>query len=80
MSEELDYLWITSDLQEQLRSSVDMLSVLRGRVDALKLKLVHHVDQGEGMTQDELVEVYAEIERLFPRRVRKSSEGVDAPL
>lgn len=81
MSEEQEQLeWMYQDLKQQLRSAVDMLFVLRGRVDDLKIKLVHHVDQGEGLTSDELSEVYAEIERLFPRRVRKSSDSLDAPL
>lgn len=80
MSENLDWQWMARDLREQLGSAIDMLSSLRGRVDLLKLKLIHHVDQGEGLTQDQLVEVYAEFDRLFPRRVRKSSDSLDVQL
>lgn len=82
MSEERDQNleWMYQDLKGQLRSAVDMLFVLRGRVDDLKIKLTHHLDQGEGLTHDELSEVCAEIERLFPRRVRKPSDNLDAPL
>jgi hypothetical protein len=68
------------DLREQLGGAVDTLAKLRERVDSLKIKLVHHVDQGEGLTQAQLDEVYAEFDRLFPRRVRKASEGLDARL
>lgn len=72
-----DWQWMYQDLREQLYSAVDTLTKLRFRVDALKANLVHHVDQGEGLTKDELAGVYAEIDRLFPRRVRKASEGID---
>lgn len=75
---ELDFRAIAKDLREQLNSVADTLIKLTDRVNMLKAKLVHHVDQGEGMTHEELVEVYGEIERLFPRRVRKISESLDS--
>lgn len=77
---EPDWQWMYRDLREQLGGAMDTLTKLRERVDNLKIKLVHHVDQGEGLTGEELSEVYAEIERLFPRRVRRPSEALDAPL
>lgn len=77
---EPDWQWMYRDLREQLGGAVDTLAKLRERVDSLKIKLVHHVDQGEGLTQEQLVEVYAEFDRLFPRRVRKPTEGLDARL
>lgn len=77
---EPDWQWMYRDLREQLGGAVDTLTKLRERVDSLKIKLVHHVDQGEGLTQEQLAEVYAEFDRLFPRRVRKTSEGLDARL
>lgn len=78
--DEVDLQWMNRDLREQVGSAIDMLMKLRARVDLLKMKLVHHVDQGEGLTKDELSEVYVEIEKLFPRRVRSTSDSLDAPL
>lgn len=65
------------DLREQLGSVLDTLVRLRDRVINLKAKLVHHVDQGEGLTHEQLVEVYEELVRLFPSRARKASDDVD---
>lgn len=80
MVEEPDWQSKYNKLREQLGEAFDTLTKLLNRVDSMKIKLVHHVDQGEGLTHAELSEVYAEIERLFPRRVRKSSESLDSPL
>lgn len=59
------------DLKDQLGSAIETLEKLRNRVADMKIKLVSHVDQGQGLTQDQLVELYAEVNRLFPTRVRK---------
>ncbi len=75
-----DYQWMTRDLRDQLEGAIDTLTKLRERVFVMKANLVHHMDQAEGLTHEELVELYAEIERLFPRRVRKTSEGLDVLL
>lgn len=75
--QEPDWQWMYRDLREQLVGAVETLDKLRSCVDVLKARLVHHVDQGEGLTQEELAGVYAEIDRLFPHRVRKVLEGVD---
>jgi len=77
---EPDYQRMYKRLREQLVELHDILTKLLARVDTLKIKLVHHVDQGEGLTHEQLVEVYAEFERLFPRRARKSSDSLDVPL
>ena len=74
---EPDWKWMFQDVCEQLRGAVDTINKLQDRVDALKANLVHHVDQGEGLTKDELAGVYAEIDRLFPRRVRKTADSID---
>lgn len=58
------------DLKEQLGSAIDTLMKLRERVANLKIKLVSSLDQGQGLTQEQLVELYEEINRLFPTRVR----------
>ena len=72
-----DWQAMYRDLREQLSSSVDALIVLHERVFTFRARLVHLVDQGEGLTHDQLVEFYNEIERLFPRRVRKTSKSLD---
>ena len=74
---ELDWREMYRDLRDQLLSAVEALEKLHERVFRLKARLVHHVDQGEGLTHEELVEVYAEIDRLFPRRVRKTPTTLD---
>lgn len=80
MKQEPDYQWINRDLKDQLLGAIETLNKLRDRVLSMKATLVHHVDQGEGLTHEELVELYAEIERLFPRRVRSAPKSLDAPL
>lgn len=80
MGQEPDYRWMTRDLREQLGSVMDVVSRLRGQCELVRNKLLFHVDQGEGLTQEQLLEVYAEIAKLFPRRVRKTSDSLDAPL
>lgn len=77
MSQEPDYRWMYRDLREQLMDAVETLEKLRERVHRLKATLVHHVDQGEGLTREELAGIYAEIDRLFPRRVRRAPESLD---
>ena len=67
-----DWRGMHSDLREQLGGAIDTLTKLRERVEVVQNRLLFLVDQGEGMTQDQVVEVYAEIGRLFPRRVRKT--------
>lgn len=74
---EADWRWMLREAREQLMSVLDTLDKLYERVSMLKAKLVHHVDQGEGLTQEELVEIYAEIDRLFPRRIRQIPERLD---
>jgi hypothetical protein len=71
---------MSKDLREQLGSAIDTATRLRERVEMVKNKLLFHVDQGDGLTQEQLVEVYAEIAKLFPRRVRKASDSLDVPL
>jgi len=70
MGPEPDFRWMTKDLREKLRE----------RCELVKNKLLFHLDQGQGLTQEQLVELYADIEKLFPRRVRKSPDNLDAPL
>src|SRR4051812_48208213 len=53
------------DLREQLGGVVAMVSRLKDRCDALKNRLLFHVDQGEGLTQIQLAEVYTEINRIL---------------
>jgi hypothetical protein len=76
---EYRYQWTIRNLRDQIRGIIKTLDTLNDRVTDLKAKLVHHVDQGEGLTQSELLEVYAEIDRLFPRRDRRTSEALDVP-
>lgn len=76
----MDYQWLARDLREQLGSAIDTVTKLRERVDLMRNKLLFHVDQGQGLTQEQLVEVYAEIAKLFPRRVRKASDSLDVQL
>ena len=80
MNDELYLRWLNRDLRDQLVSSMDTLKLLRERCDQLKIKMVHHLDEGQGLTQIELIEIYAEFERLFPRRVRKPPDSLDVPL
>lgn len=80
MSQKPDRQWASKELEDYVNNLLITLESLYGQALMLKTKLVHHVDQGEGLTQEELVEVYAEIDRLFPRRVRKTPEGLDVPL
>lgn len=71
------------DLKEQLGGAIETLEKLRGRVADLKIKLVANVDQGQGLTQEQLAELYDEINRLFPtrtRKCRKSDTALDVAL
>lgn len=75
-----DWRAMHSDLREQLGGAIDTLTKLRERVETVQNKLLFLVDQGEGMNQDQLAELYVEIGRLFPRRVRKTLPSpLDAP-
>jgi len=80
MGPEPDFRWMTKDLREQLGGAIETLTKLRERCELVKNKLLFHLDQGQGLTQEQLVELYADIEKLFPRRVRKSPDNLDAPL
>jgi hypothetical protein len=76
-----DLQWCIRDLREQLGGAVETLTKLRDKCELVKNRLLFFVDQGEGLTQDQLVEVYTEINKLFPKRVRKQSTGtLDAQL
>jgi CRISPR/Cas system CSM-associated protein Csm2 small subunit len=66
-----DCMYKYKDLKEQLGGAIETLEKLRGRVADLKINLVHHVDQGHGLTQDQLVVFYSEINNLFPTKIRK---------
>jgi len=66
--------WLAKDLKEQLGGAIETLTKLRERVANLKIKLVSSLDQGQGLTQDQLADLYDEINRLFPTRVRAMSK------
>lgn len=80
MDQEPDFRWVAKDLREQLGSAIDTFTKLRDQCELVRNKLLFHLDQGEGLTQEQLADVYADIARLFPRRVRKTSETLDAQL
>jgi len=71
--------YMNSDLKEQLGDAIDTVVRLRERASVLKARLVFYVDQGEGLTQEQLKEVYVEFEKLFPSR-RRRKPAVDTPL
>jgi hypothetical protein len=66
---------IYQDLREQLDGALDTVTKLRAQGSLLGQKLLFWEDQGEGLTQDQLIWFRAEIMKLFPRRARKATEG-----
>lgn len=60
------------ELREQLSGAADTVRRLRDRCDSLKLRLLSHVDRGEGLTQHELVDFFTELQKLVGR-VRKGA-------
>lgn len=66
--------YVLQDLREQLNDAIDTVVKLREQGDLLRNRLLFLVDQGEGLTHDQLVEFHSQIVKMFPRRVRRTSE------
>jgi len=71
------YVWAVDDLRHQLGDAFETLKKLQKRVAAIRTVMQIRVEEGEGMTHQELVEVYVAFVRLFPANVETASEGVD---
>jgi hypothetical protein len=79
MIEPPDHEFLYADLREQLNDAIDTVMKLREQGDLVRNRLLFLVDQGDGLTQDQLLAVYTQIAKLFPRRVRRASaESLDA--
>lgn len=69
------------EFDDQLGSAIDTIIKLHDKSRSIRDKLLMNVARGQGLSHEQLVEVYEEIDRLFPRRTRRpSTEPVDSPL
>lgn len=83
--ERLAYLeWANGDIKQQLNSAHDTVIKLQNKMDDVRLKLSEQVGRGRGLSQDELVLLFWQIDRLFAGRRRnnqsKSPEPIDPAL
>ena len=72
LHEVLERLRQDKDLKDQLSDAIDTMQRLHERCSNLRIKLLFYVDQGQGLTQQQLAGVHAEIDHLFPRRVKNT--------
>lgn len=85
LEERLRYLeFANGDIRQQLDSCFDTLIKLQNKMDDVRLKLSEQVGRGQGLSQNELVILFWQIDRLFSGRKReiqsKSPEPIDPAL
>lgn len=61
------------DLKEQLGGALDTVMSLYARGTDLRKRLFSYVEQGRGLTPQQLDEFYTDVVKIFPIRTRRSS-------